>query len=1089
MSCFRPSNVVSRLRLVLFAAVLCAPALAAAQTATVTGRVLAEGAGQRVSGARVFLVGTNSATATAQDGHYTLRSTPGQFVVRVIRVGFLEQKKSVTVPASGSITVDFSMAASVIKLTEVVTTATGEQRKVELGNSVQTLGDISQKVETAPVTNLSDLLVAKAPGVVVLPGNMSGSAPTVRIRGIKSISLSTDPIYIIDGVRMNAGTLGVGFTGTQLSLLNALNPEEIADIEIVKGPSAATLYGTDAANGVIVITTKKGTTGPARWTWHGGAGSVQDRNTYPTQYGNFGRATGVAPGGTPSRCTLLNSSPSHKLVGGVDTTIPAACVIDSTTSYNLLADPAVSPIIRGNNRQGGGQVSGGTDLVRYFLSADYEGEDGPVSMPLRDQNYLQSIGEQVREDWMHPEYFRRNSFRANVNTALSPKLDVSFNAGYTNTDQRIPQVDNNLYSFYYQAFNNPGFKPNFALCSATPATCLGYSDKGSLGEELGGFTSFTPANIFQDQNDQRVDRIIASSTADWRPFSWMSNQGTIGMDQAQRDFYAFCQLGDCENSGTRRLGFATETRAADRNLSGKLLTTSTWQPKSSLNLRTTFGADYTNSETENLYTYVQNLPPGANSIGAGALMLAYSNQLPRAAKTLGYYAQEQAAFNDRLFLTAAVRTDQNSAFGTQFQRVVYPKASASYIISDESFFPKVNFLNNLRLRASYGASGVQPGSTTALQTFAASTVNINAANSASGTDSPGLLAAALGNPALKPERSTEREMGFESRMFGSRLNFDYTYYNNVTNDALINVPIAGSAGPSSLTVTRNYGSIRNTGHEATLTATLIDRRSFSWDVTIGGSHNTNNVESLGLDATGKPNPTIANGDTRDSVGFPINAIFLKPYTYSDKNGDGIISADEVTVAPICPAGTTGAQAKTLGCGIAYVGYSVPRDIITVQNGFDLFQRKLHLSFLLDYKGGFSLLNGTTQFFCQQTNTCADETVKGTSLANQARAVVNRFPNPLVAAPNNTTCTDCGYYESGQFWRLREIGATITVPDQIATRMRARDASLTFTGRNLHVWTKYQGTDPESNYSLTATQNDFVTTAPPTYITVRLNLHY
>ncbi len=1027
-----------------------------AQTGTITGRVVAANNGQPLAESRVFVVGTQAVATTNADGRYTLRTAPGTFEVRVIRVGYQEQKKPVTVAAGGTVTMDYSLAQAVVKLTEIVTTATGEQRRVELGHSVQTLGDIATKVEQAPITNLTDLMVAKAPGVVVLPGNMTGSAPNVRIRGIKSVSLSSEPIYVIDGIRMNSSALGLGTGGTQVSLLNTLNPEEISDIEIVKGPSAATLYGTDAANGVIVITTKKGQAGSTRWGFHSDLGAVKDRNDYLTQYALWGRNAA----GTTTRCILVT------VASGACTPLKNAAGNDSVTSYNLLADPEVSPKVTGNRKQVGGQVSGGTDIVRYFISGDMEHEMGPTEMPQFYRNYFDSLKTTIREEWLHPEDFKRNSLRGNFNMVINPKLDLSVNSGYTKTSQRLPQVDNNTFSYLYQAYNNPGFKPTLA-CRTTPANCLGYTNTGGLGETLGGYIQFTPAQLFQVYNNLDVDRFINSASAQWRPVSWIQADGTAGFDYAQRDQFQLCRLAECPASGTTRQGFVFDGRTSDRNLSMKLNTTATWQPRTTLNLKTTVGADYVNQQTEFASANGNTLPPGAQSVGQAAIQTAGSS-LPRADKTLGYYAQEQVAVRDRLFLTLAARSDQNSAFGTQFQRVLYPKASASYIISDESFFPKTDLLNSLRLRGAYGASGVQPGSTTALQTFATTNVNIpTAIGGVTGQDSPGLVASALGNPNLKPERSTERELGFEAKVFGSRLNFDYTYYNNLTKDALVNLPIAassGAAGNPNLSVTTNIGSVRNWGHELTMTATILDRRNFAWDMTVGGSHNSNKIESLGFDAAGNPNPAIGTGANRDSTGFPIRGVFARKFTFSDANNDGIIEASEVS--------TPG--------DFEYVGYSVPRDILTVQNGFDLFERKLHLGILLDYKGGFSLLNDTVRFYCQQSNQCADENLRGTPLEDQARLIAQRYKSPS---------TNFGYYENGQFWRLREVGATLTLPKAVTTPLRSRDASLTFTARNLHVWTAYKGIDPESNYATGNVQTDFSTTAPPSYFTVRLNLHY
>ena len=1059
MSSFRPSNIGARLRLVFVTTIaVCAPALAIAQSGTITGRVVAANSGQPLPESRVFVVGTQAVATTNADGRYTLRTAPGTFEVRVIRVGYVEQKKPVTIAANGTATIDFSMVQAVIKLTEVVTTATGEQRRIELGHSVTTLGDISQKVETSPVTNLSDLMVAKAPGVVVLPGNMTGSSPTVRIRGIKSLSLTSSPIYVIDGVRMNAGSINPGTAsannGTEVSYLNGLNPEEIADIEIVKGPSAATLYGTDAANGVIVITTKKGTAGPARWTWHAGAGTVRDRNDYPTQYALWGHTATS----NPFRCTL-------------STVASGACIADSLTSYNLLADESVSPIRPGSNRNMGGQVSGGTEAVRYFVSGDFEGEQGTLKLPAAGQRFLDSTGSALRDEITNPEYFGRTSMRANLNAVINPKLDVSVNTGFVRTNQRLPSVDNNTISYLFQAYGNPGFKPSLT-CQTSPAQCLNYTNKGALGEELGGYAQYTPANMFQRLLALNIDRFITSATAQYRPVSWLQNDVTLGMDQGQRENVQFCRFAECPNSSaTARQGFVFDSRSIDRNISAKGVSTATWQAKPSINLRTTLGLDYTNRQFEFSSAEGDNLPPGAQTAGAGATQFAGSSFI-QADKTLGYYAQEQIAFRDRLFVTIAARSDQNSAFGTEFQRVVYPKASVSYMLSDEEWFPKLSAINSLRLRAAYGASGVQPGALTALQTYAATKVSLgNTPSTATGTDQPGLLASALGNADLKPERSTEREFGFESHLF-NRLNLDVTYYNNVTKDALISLPIASSAGPSSLTRTVNAGSVRNSGLEATITASMIDRPQFAWNVTLGGSHNSNQVVDLGTSpctvnatdcTTGfKPNPTIGTGSNRDSVGFSARGIFVKQYQYADKNTDGIIDASEVTV----------------DANVSYLGYAVPRDIVTFQNSFDLFRRRLSINVLLDYKGGFSLFNSGTNFLCTAKDTCFDETSKDAPLDMQARYIASRFKG-----------TTAGYFENGQFWRLREIGATLTVPQTLATRMRARDASLTFAARNLHVWTSYTGTDPESNFSTGNVQTDLLTTSPPSYFTVRLNLHY
>ena len=208
----------------------------------------------------------------------------------------------------------------------------------------------------------------------------------------------------------------------------------------------------------------------------------------------------------------------------------------------------------------------------------------------------------------------------------------------------------------------------------------------------------------------------------------------------------------------------------------------------------------------------------------------------------------------------------------------------------------------------------------------------------------------------------------------------------------------------------------NEGIEALVNLTLLDRKSFGWDVTLNGSHNTNKILSLGVDATGKPNPTIGTGTTRDSVGLPANGYFYQPYTWSDANHDGLIDPTEVNVS----------------ANSVYMGYSQPRDIFSVQNGFDLFNHKIRLTGLIDYKGGFSVFNTTVEFYCANQPTCFEETNKSAPLWQQARNVAQRY---------TTIKSQAGYLENGQFWRLRELSAILTVPNAVVQRLRAHDRGL------------------------------------------------
>ncbi len=209
---------------------------------------------------------------------------------------------------------------------------------------------------------------------------MTGSAPIIRVRGLGSLAttgsgISNNPIYVIDGVRMANANLNLGTGGTQASLLNDLDPNEIEDIEIVKGPSAATLYGTDAANGVIVITTRKGKAGATRWTWYGEGGAVSDRNDYWSTYASWGHDTT----GKLQRCTLVSESQKQ-------------CILDSLTSFNVMTNPATTSLHLGHRDAYGMNASGGSDQVRFFVSGDMSNELGPIFMPQFARSIPRSVG-------------------------------------------------------------------------------------------------------------------------------------------------------------------------------------------------------------------------------------------------------------------------------------------------------------------------------------------------------------------------------------------------------------------------------------------------------------------------------------------------------------------------------------------------------------------------------------------------------------------------------------------------------------------------------------------------------------------------
>lgn len=1021
--------------LVSVAALLCIAAMPLLAQGIVSGRVVAVEGKAPLGDVQILVEGTSIVTITNADGRFTVRNVPvGPRELRAFRVGYTPQKKPVTVNSGQTTNIEFEMVQAIVKLQEVVTTATGEQRRVELGHTVATV-DVARKMGDAPIKNFGDLLVAKAPGVQVLPANMTGGGSRVRIRGTSSFSLSNDPIYIIDGIRMtstSAGGIGVG--GTSPSRVNDINPSEIENIEIVKGPSAASLYGTDAANGVIVITTKRGRAGRTNWNTFVEHGQISDPNEYPTQYAILGKSVGAT---TQRRCFL------REVAAGT-------CVVDSATSLNVYKRPDLTPIKLGQRDQMGLQVNGGTEVARYFISFDIQKEVGPFGLPAFNRTRFDSLKVTLDDHLKRPSQLEQASFRTNVNAALSQNLDVGVTSSFTRLEQRLPQVDNNVNSFWYNGMIGPGFT------GAGP----GYTGVGSLGQPLMGYGNFTPGEIYQRLATQGIQRMIVGTNINWRPQTWLATRADFGVDLTDRTDFGLQKFAEGPDFGTQRQGTVTDARGNTRNISANVNATATWVPRPWLNTKLTVGTQYVNFNNYTNSAGGTILPPGAQNAGQATTPVV--GQGTTLANTLGLFVEEAVAINDRLWLTTGVRTDQNSAFGRNFQRVYYPKVSASWMLSDEEWFPKkIPLLSSVRLRSAYGFAGQQPGPNDGLRTFAATATSVN------NTDVSGLLSSLLGNPDIKPERTREFEGGFEAKMWDSRMNVDFTYYNKQNTDQLFALPIAGSAGTAVTSVLTNLGATQNTGVEFLINAQILDSRNFGWDLTVSASKNANKIITLGYKPNGDTIPSIGvNTTVQQRSGLPIYSYWSRPFSYSDSNKDGMLLSTDVIVD------TTW----------RFKGYSQPRDEVSITNGVELFGRRLRLTALADFKSGSNLFNNEEGFLCQQAVSCPYISSLKPSLANQARALAYR--------DQGTLNTAWGFMEQLQFWRLREISAVYTIPDRFARAwFRAANANVNVAVRNIKIWTAYTGVDPEANYGQGDTQQTLLTAGPPRYVNLRINLKY
>jgi TonB-linked SusC/RagA family outer membrane protein len=1020
-------------------------ASAQGQTGTIIGRVTDAATGAPISSVNVIIAGTQLGTLTGDDGRFALRNINAGAVELVVnRIGYEPKRVPVTVVANSSATANVTLTQAAFSLAAVVTTVTGQTRKVELANTTAQI-PVADKIAELPVSTMGQVLNGRASGVQVVSQGVTGGGSRIRIRGTSSLSLSNDPVIIVDGVRISSGTgsLALGVGGSGPSRLDDINPDEIENIEIIKGPSAATLYGTEAANGVINITTKRGKAGKTRLSVYTENGIIKDprKGAYPNMYALWGR---TATSATPRICTLANTLPGA--TGGAAT----CSAVDSLSSGNILNIDSLTPIDQGNRQQYGAQISGGNDRVQFFVSGETENELGVYKMPDKEVARLQlarGVGalpsEQVR-----PNALGRNSLRANVSAQLAEKLFVQVSSAYVNSITRFPQNEDNSTGLMVDAL---GGQFNQSLTDAE-------------GTRLQGYRSYPMGDILSVTTTQGINRFINSVAAQYNPLSWLATRATVGLDYTARLDKQYNRVGEGPNESTIRPGNAANTRTELSQQTVDLGATGSWGATSWLQTKTSVGMQYIRNLDQRSISSGLGLPPGILTVSAAATRT--SSESTQEKRTLGYYAEEVLSIADKLFITGGVRRDAASAFGKDFRAVNYPKIGASWLVSEQGFFPKPEWLNTFRVRATYGASGQIPGPNDALRYFSPFSATLP-----NGSDAPSISLGALGNAKLKPEFSAETEAGFDLTLFNGKTNLVYTFYNKETTDALIQRQVAPSLAGLA-TRFENIGDIKNSGNEIELSQNVFDRTNFAASFTITASTNKNKMTKL---AEGVPALFTGNRNTqRNQPGYPLYGLWGRTYTFQDKNNDGVLAY----YAP--GSALAGSSEITFSDSAVFIGPSFPTKEAAFSPTVELFGRKLRLSGQVDGKFGHKKFNNTLRHQCQGGASCRGLFDKSAPLETQAAAVAANVPGIFT-----------GMYENGDFVRFREASASLTMPTRWANALRAERWNIVLTGRNLGVSTKYKGVDPEAAAASTDVRGneEYFATAPQRYFTLRMNFNF
>ncbi|MBN1628555.1 MAG: SusC/RagA family TonB-linked outer membrane protein [Thermoleophilia bacterium] len=971
---------LSRWRLVLPGLAL-ALALAAvpvsAQTGTIVGRVIDGQSGRPVPTAQVSIAGTQLGALVDAEGRFRIERVPlGTREVRAIRIGYNNASATVTVAAGQPVSVELRMTETAIGLDEIVVTGTaGQTRRRAIGNAVSTV-NTAQLMEQVPAMNVTEVLQAKTPGLTIMPGSgTAGTGANFRLRGASSVYANTQPTIYVDGVRIHSGGLGnFDVFGQNTSALDAINPADIESIEVIKGPAAATLYGAEAAAGVIQIITKKGRPGAVSWD----ARAEYGGNTWVDELRpiNYGLATAA-------RIADAKNYPWYQELQ-----------VGDIVSHRVMSEPDI--LRTGKLTKFSLGARGGGDNYAFYVSGGRDEEQGTY----------------------YNNFSNRTSLRGNFQFQPTEKMTFSTDVGYSINDVRLPLSDNIASG------------PIIGSYLAIPGRQ--YNFPGGLN-----YSQIMPERFNEYHNYTHSDRFLLGGNAEYKFFEGLSTKVTVGYDlSAGRAEVYFKPQTPGNNPWPARASFNYDNTkgllAQGRPLYKNLTLDWTAQYARDINDRVTstsaVGAQYLRTSTERTDTYGQDLgAAGIMSIAAAAV--TWGDQRYSEQKSLGFYAQEQVAWRDRVFLTAAVRMDNNSAFGSELNRVFYPKVSGSWVISEEDFF-NVPVVDQMRVRAAWGQAGNAPGPFDALRSYTTSV-----ATGATGTSSA-LRYLTVGNPDLKPERASEIEIGFEAEAFNGRLGLDVSYYNTRTEDALLPVDVAPSTGFSG-TQLQNLGTISNQGFEILVNATPYENSFLSWETTLSMSTNKNELVSFGMERA----PiilTIYAPVQRYQEGYPLGGYWAQQVKY---NADGTLMK-------------TSAGRPMLQDSSIYIGPSSPTREVSFSNTFTLFDR-FKIYGLFDYKGGHYLFD--VKDWRRDRSGVSWETVN--PAADPDEVLVRQFASQTYL-----------HILKADFIKLRDLSVSYDLPGSLLTRIGVRRSTLTVSGHNLKIWTDYRAGDPEVNFSGDATFN-------------------
>ncbi len=1036
-------GLATRLGWLAFGLLLSAPVLAQRTSYTFSGTVRSKADGTTIPGSSVLVRGTTSGGITDGNGQYRFSATldPGTATLVVTSVGYQTLTQDVSLGNQTTVTTDFSLANDAQNLDEVVvigSTLTSSRRS--LGNSISSVK--AEDLAKSGSGNVFGALQGKVPGAQITQnsGDPAGGL-TIRLRGVKSLQGSSDPLYVIDGVVVSNASTNVsqlaaadqvGGAVPGQNRLADINPQDIETINVINGAAAAAIYGSRASNGVVLITTKRGKNGTPKVNFTTSFNVNQLRKKVPIS--TYGKQFGFAG---LRLYTIGNVSAAQLAANPGTTTTPivrdGATANLATNLVDVTRYDYQDAIFRtGYGTDNALSISGGTDKTQYFASVSY----------LKNEGIIRGTD------------FKRYGLRLRLDQRLADWAKVSAGLTYTNSFSNEKPNGN----VFYSPINSINITNN--IYDITQRDAAG----NLLGVEP---TRINPLTVIETFDfTQATSRTINDVQFNLTPLPGLSIDWIVGVD-------AYSQLGKnyippYPYAATAGLPLERYPQGFAANATNQVLLFNTDLNVSyaktfgALSLNATAGLNYQFQRQDFTRASGQNITPFISTVsGASSTTVTAGYGLDRFAVS-GQFVQATLGYKNGLFLTAALRRDGSTLFSPSQTNQLYPKVSASWVVSDflKNGLFSPDAVSNLKLRASFGDAG----GVSALGTYDRFWQFNPTAYLGAGTIVP---SGRLANPNVRPERMRELESGLDLGLLNDRIGLTLTGYSQTITDLVVSRTLASSEGGTS--ITNNVGEMTNTGLEIGLNLTPVKTKDFEWDVTLIYNRNRNKVVSLG-------SPTIALSNVAGVPAFLIEGLPASVFrgTYFATNPDGSLllspqglpQSEKGRIVLASQLATTPYTEATLPAGTQLIGgtYYIPertngqpsgqnlQSIIGNPNpkwtgslSSNLRYKSLNLRFLLDAVQGMDVFNADKR------------TRQGVGLGNYAeQELKGELPRGYIYAIYNT---EAWRIDNGSFVKLREVSLGYTFPKLIKS---LSNLTLSVTGRNLISWDHYNGYDPETN---------------------------